>query len=344
MAVWDEGSSITTRDARGIFAKMFLIKVAQLAYPELCEVVDSTRLSEFYAAIGSVPQMEELDDERIFEGYTEYEKTINNLEYSAGLRVRRKLVLADQVGQTRKLLQAFGARIANHPDKLMFQMIVANPLAIDGVAFFSDSHALGAQAIDNIVTGTLTAAEILADDVKTSAKAFQNDFKNAITQLENMVDDRGEPLHPNGINEKDCVAVVPTALKWVARTALGASMLDTTTNVFEGQVKKIISVPSAYLSSRCDWYLAHTGDPMKPILFQRFRPKKSSEFLDQLPEGFDESLVAQMQTILLETVWRDGENVSSHTLLKQEYLISAYAMYTMQPGDFREIVKVDNTE
>jgi len=346
-SVWDRGASITERDARGLFVNAFITKARDLNYKDLCNVVDSTRRQELYAALGTVPQMEEVKSERSFAGYEEYTFTVDNVEYQAGIKVQRRLVEEDQTGQTRTILGSLGARVANHPDKLMYAVMAAgeSTTGFDGFMFFATNHVLGTEsAQSNLIAGTLTAAEISADAIDTSAKAFQSDFRLAVETMENMQDDRGEPYYEDGVKAEDLIIVVPSALKFIAKAALGVRFLDATSNIMEGECKKIISVPSAYLASRCDWYLYNIGQPVRPFIHQRFRPKRKSELIDTLKAKYSEDVLAQLETVMIESVWRNGDQVDSHTLKTGEYLLGARALYATTVGDFRTAVKVNNTE
>ena len=190
--------NVIERGVRGIFGREFITRQRKAKYGRYSSIVDSNKQEEKFVAISTLPQLQEMTDERVLAGFSEYEYTLKNKIYATGIRVPRSIFDFDQTGQLRTLVQSLGARVANFPDKLMMQTLGTNGLCYDTQNFHDTDHDMGNGVSQvNLLQGSLTDTEISSwSDAAARNNAiaqFQSDLLRAKSQLMTFTDDRGEP-------------------------------------------------------------------------------------------------------------------------------------------------------
>lgn len=339
--------NITERGIRGLFAREFLTRQRKVKYTRFCTVVDSDKQEEKYNAISTLPQMAEVTDERVLAGFSEYTYSLKNKVFSTGIKVPRTLFEFDQTGQLRTLVQSLGARVANFPDKLVWQTLALNGNGYDQKAFIAINHDIGngvSQAND--IAGNLTNALINGttkanrDD---AIAAFQLDLQKAKAKLLSFTDDRGEPWHEDAESEDLIIVCHPNA-EFFIRTALEATIVSDTGNLTVRSVGGLISTnypqpfygtdgATTYMGT---WYLMKINTPIQPMLFQRFAPKQN--FPDSIPEA-DQGMLQALSAVEVQSVMRTGQNIDSQTFFDDEFLFGARAIYSAGYGMWQNIVR-----
>ena len=84
------------------------------------------------------------------------------------------------------------------------------------------------------------------------------------------------------------------------------------------------------------WFLLKTDTPIRPLIFQRFTPKMS---FPDVPEA-DQGMYRAMSAVELQVVMRGGENIDSWTMMNDEYLVGARAVYSAGYGMWQNAVMV----
>lgn len=181
----------------------------------------------------------------------------------------------DQLGFHTANIQDMAQNARLWMDDLVFAAIIAGgtDLAYDGVAFFSDSHSLGGNTIDN-----LRASTSLTADNYSSVRAVMQSF----------VGENGESLRVN-----PNLLLVPPALERTAREIVEATQrsvvhgsntaANAIDNVMRGTARVIVApqLSTAAGGSDTTWYLLDSSRPVKPFLFVE---RKAPEF-SQLTAG-----------------------------------------------------------
>lgn len=227
-------------------------------YDPLITRVPSTSNMETYGWMGDVPQIREWIGEKVFKHIKDYQYTIYNKNYEASISVDENEIEDDQAGIIMPRVQMLAQRAKLWPNVLISNLLMANGLAFDGAAFFSD------RAInDNNLAGTgITEAQILAD-LAQARKAMMR-----------FIDDYGEPLELEG----DTI-VCPPELEITFKKIIQSSTFITATaqgvaNVWAGVIKQV--VVDARLIDLSDWYLMCSQYPLKPFILQN---RKNVQFV-----------------------------------------------------------------
>jgi len=339
--------NVIERGIRGIFGNEFQTRARKAKYPYFSSVVDSDKQTEKYNAISTLPQMSEMTDERVIAAFSDYSYTLTNKVYATGIRIPRTLFEFDQTGQVRTLVGSLGTRVANFPDKLSYLALQANGIGYDGVAFFSTAHDLGdGTSQGNDIQGTLTNTVIAAILTKTTRDdaivKIQLDFINAKNTMLEFTDDRGEPWHEDAEPESLIVLCHPR-IEWLLRTALEANIISDTTNVLVKSVGRVVAVnyPQPFTRASVlyygEWFLFEVDTPIKPMIFQRFGPKR--DFPDNIPE-IDQQVYKQLNSVEVQAVMRVGNNIDTHTFFDDEFLFGARAIYSAGYGMWQNAIRV----
>lgn len=341
--------NIIERGVRGLFAREFITRQRKAKYPIFCSVVDSDKKIERYNAISTLPQLQEMSDERVLAGFSEYTYDIENKVYATGLKVPRTLFEFDQTGQLRTLIQSLGARVANFPDALVFALLgtCETSLGYDNIAFASASHDMGdGVAQSNLMTGNLTDA-LIAGHTKANRDdaiaAFQQDLRTAKAMLLELNDDRGEPWHDDAEPEGLVLICHPRA-EFFVRTALEASIISDTGNITIKSVGRVLTTNRRApfqvggTMRYGTWYLAKVDTPIKPLIFQRFGPK--TDFPDTIPEA-DQAPLQALNAVEVQTIMRTGRDISEITFFDDDFLFGARTIYSAGLGMWQNIIRVD---
>jgi len=129
-------------------------------------------------------------------------------------------------------------------------------------------------------------------------------------------------------------------MEFVVRTALEGTIIGQTSNVMVRAVKSIEVTPYDIdndTALKGTWYLFKVDTPVKPLIFQRFRPPTS--FQDDIP-GMDNDIASSLASVEIQTVFRKGQNISWYTFKTDEYLVGARTKYSAGYGMWQNCIKV----
>lgn len=248
---------------RALYESDFQAALAVQGWRDISVFMPSNGAENTYTWFGTVPLMEDVTHGQVSRrGLSRYNFTIQNNEYQAVLEVERAVLERDNLGLIRPRIEQLGSEAAMHPGRLILSLLNTNPLAFDGVAFFSDSRVIGASAsIDNIVTGTGVA----------SVATIQADLNSARGAMRLFQDDTGRPMNLVGNT-----IVIPPQIEQIFWQALNAdqSALQDRQVIPAGNgnwsARGYMVVVDPYLTDANDWYLLHNGGPSnKPFIFQQ---------------------------------------------------------------------------
>jgi phage major head subunit gpT-like protein len=362
MPVLTKDRQITRKEVRGLFAKSFITQSRDVIWPEYCETIDTFSETEYFAALGTVPQVEEIEDDTEVEAVDmrEFTYDFTNRLFKTLLRLKRSLVDFDQTGQSRTLLHSLAGRIANWPDLLSITQLRngESNTCLTGSNFFATDHALGGTAPatqSNLVTGS-TATDVY--DVGGTlrpgiAELLQTDLDLALVQLLSWRDDNNQPFFQK-IRPEDLIIVCGPKLFTSMKLALGAKFINQTDNIFEGFIGQILS--SNYLpvtgAEAADWYLMYVGHVNRPLVYSRFRLRTDTEMQDVLKgmEGTGSPFNITMEDlrnlssveILTNLGNRGGDNADSHVILHEEFLLAARFRGEVAYGIPWTAIKINN--
>jgi phage major head subunit gpT-like protein len=230
-------------------------------YQDLATRIVSTKPSEKYRWLGSVPRMRQWGTGRLAKGVRAEAYDVENEKYEATIEVDRDEVDDDQTGAIRVRIGELAIRAASHKDFLISDLLKNGATSgfnsYDGVSFFNDTHVSGASGNQD---NKLGAAAVAPTDPTTDE--FKKSLKAAIAAMLAWKDDTGDPL---SVSATGLIAVVPPTMLFPASEAINASVISQTTNVMQG-IARVIAFP--WLTLATTWYLLKTDGVMRPFVFQ----------------------------------------------------------------------------
>jgi hypothetical protein len=359
MPILTRNRQITRKEVRGLFAKSFITQSRDVIYPIFTETVDTYSEKEFFATLGTVPQVQQITDELEvpFSELNEYTFDFSNKLYKSLIRLKRSLVDFDQTGQSRTLLHSMAGRVVNFPDKLAMTRLRNGSASkcITGSNFFATDHVLGSQSSQsNLLTGnTPTTSWTSTTPRPDTAEKVINDLDRALVQMLSWKDDQGEPFYQK-IRPEDLVVVCSPLLYSTMKLALSAKFIKQTDNVYEGFVGGVYS--SNYLptsgAEAADWYLMNVGHVNRPLVYSRFRMRTDSEMQDTLSQfqstgspfniTMEDLRNLSSVEILTNLGERGGMNADSHVILHEEFLMAARWRGEVSYGIPWTAIKMDN--
>lgn len=235
-------------------------------YQPLVTKVDSTSEKESFNWLGAVPSPSEWTDERIVQGLRSEFYEVYNKNYQVAISVDRNTLEDEKYGLIAPRIRQMAARVANHPNKLIFQLLNAGVSlkTYDKENFFKADRQIGESGVINNIAAGAYAAD--------SAKILSGIAK-AIEQMMGFKDDQGEPmgLIPDTVV---CSPVMYLAIKTALKPATKG-----VTRAEADIIKDVIA--SGYLIAGAtaghDYYVACTsGGDLKPLLLQT---RKAPEFV-----------------------------------------------------------------
>ncbi len=237
------------------------------AFEPLVLRVTSDSDRESYNWLGALPSPSEWKDERVVQGLRSDTYEILNLNFELTLGVDRNTLEDDKYGMIAPRVRQMARRVANHPNKLVFQLLNAgvSVKTYDGVEFFKANREIGGSGtINNIVASGAYAAD--SEKILAGISA-------AIALMMGFKDDQGEPM---GL-VPDTVVCSPGMFLPIKQ-----ALKPTIAGVASAQADVIKSViASGYMTGGAtaghDYVVACTSDgELKPCLLQ---VRKAPEFV-----------------------------------------------------------------
>ncbi|MEK6676574.1 MAG: Mu-like prophage major head subunit gpT family protein [Planctomycetota bacterium] len=308
MAIIDTG--LVLAGARSEFAGIYDAMDKAAAYRELAERIVSTKDVENHRFLGSVPPMREWASGRVAHGVRGERYDITNLKYELTMEIDRDEISDDQTGQIMRRIRDIAPRAAQHKDLLIATLLesgaTAGFISYDGITYFNDAHVSGDSGNQD---NTLTFNVADAGNVPTVAE-MKDIIKLGIQQIMGFKDDKGQPKF---MMQSGMAVVVPVALWAVAVEALGATIINNTTNVLANMARLIVM---PHLTSAVNVYIRKTDEGVRPFIFQ-----------DREPLEIKAAIAPTEQNSLEE-------------FLKEKYYVGARARYAMAYGDWAKCVRV----
>lgn len=279
------GTGLTVRGLNGLFYPQF--RDAPALWRLLCTVVPSDGAQEDYKFLGTNPVPNEWLGDRKVKPHESYGFSIVNKDWESTLAIDRNEVADDQTGQIQRRVADFARRFAQHPDKILVELLEAGfaatmGLAYDGQFFFDDDHSEGdSGTLDNDLTTNITTA---SDPTQAEFKAA---FWANIEALMGFKDDNGEPANYfQSMSDLSQIAVlVPINMMEVANEVLGPNGVDLIIDAGGNAAKSnnLKGKGSVWTNPRLTnndrFYTFYTGDAQRAMIFQD-RQKVETELDD----------------------------------------------------------------
>jgi phage major head subunit gpT-like protein len=260
-------ATVVLRDLTQKFDNTF--QQQQPFYPKVCTVVNSNGSDEKYGWLGSVPSVREWLGDRNFNELRASTFALPNKQWEDSLQIAKTDLADDRMGMYSMAMPELAKRAALHPDKLLFQSIVAgeSTACSDGQYFYDTDHAFGESGSQsNDLTYNAT------DHTAVTVAEFKAAFDAAVIAILNFKDDNGEPFaQPTVSKLADLQVIVPTALRKVAYESVESVMISNSSNVVIDRPEIICS---PFLTTGTKFYVNYLGSFLKPFVFQAREPLK----------------------------------------------------------------------
>lgn len=238
-------------------------------YTTVCTVIQSTKTSEKYGWLGSVPSMKEWVDERQAEGLSEYSFEIPNTSYEATISVDRDTLEDEQYGQIRLRVSQLADEAQRYFDEKVMAVLEANGVAYDSQNFFDTDHSSGSSG----TYSNAPAANATYDFTTANGAAVA---KLVVAAMRRFKNDKGRPF-----GSRPTHVLVPPELEftarelfdpsWVNLAQTGASIVSMK-GYFKVIVSDYLTADATVEHSKVYWLdLSHKVKPL--ILQMRQAPK-----------------------------------------------------------------------
>lgn len=248
---------------------------------------------ETYAGLGNAPIFREWIGAKKGKSFNEFSITITNRDFESTIVFKNKDLRRDKTGQIKAKIGEFAQRVLAHDALLISGLIDGGasttvtisgmkPTTIacyDGQALWSASHTIGATAISNAITLSVSAlATTLGVNVGVGTTTAPQPvtlaagIQLAVQQLYGFKDDQGQPLNEFA---RDFTVMVPVTFSGSATQAtkgqylaLGyANPLLTLTSPTKAETMFAIA-PNPRLTHTDTFYVFRSDSPFKAIIRQ----------------------------------------------------------------------------
>lgn len=230
----------------------------QPLYPRVATTVPSTTDTETYAWLGDMPGLREWIGSREINNLSASDYSIKNRPFEGTVSVPVNAIEDDKIGLYRPSIEMLGQSAAEHPDELIFSLMLAGftEKCFDKQPFFSDKHVVkGKNRKDKEYSNKGTAQ--LTMDAYCVARAGMMSICNGAGSPLNLIPD---------------LLVVPPALEKAANDIVVADLVNGTRNAMAGTAKVLVAPRLA--GNDKAWFLLCTSRPIKPFIYQeRKKPK-----------------------------------------------------------------------
>jgi phage major head subunit gpT-like protein len=230
----------------------------QATYQRVATRIPSNTRSQNYPIQARIAKLRRWQGERQVQHAKAYGYELTNEKFELTLGIPVEDFEDDQLGVYNATIDDMGRAARLWPDDLVYAAILAgeSEAGYDDLAFFSDSHSLGGNTIDNLFAST----GLTHDNYAAVREAMQT-----------WVGEDGQSLGvvPN-------ILMVPPALEMQGRQVLMADTLPSTagtasqSNVMKGTAELIVvpQLSTAAGGNDLHWYMLCANRAVKPFIFQ----------------------------------------------------------------------------
>jgi len=237
------------------------LKRAPNRFERFARRVSSDNASELYAWLDELDELREWIGPRQVQNLSARVQELENKLYESTIGIKRTHVEDDRLGIYTPRVEMLGASAAMWPEKLVVDALKAggSTLCYDGQYFFDTDHPVDPDNAGSATQSNLHTSTALSGDNYATKRAAFASIKGR----------NGVPL---GLLPD--LLIVPPALEALAKSIVMAdyvgvavgSSAATQNNPNKGTADVLVLPRLAGQDNT--WYLAHTGLPIKPLIFQ----------------------------------------------------------------------------
>lgn len=244
-----------------------VVQAAEPFYPQVCYVNQSSRLTETYGMLGSIPGVREWTGDRVYNELRGMDFSVTNKLWEDSLAIPKTNVDDDILGMYGPVIENMAIEASYHPDELLMSSIIngSSTTCWDSQYFFDTDHSWGSSG-----TQSNAITQSVSNTAAVTALEFRSGFDAARVKLLQYKNDQGKYLNRTTIKKMSSLLVLcPPELETSARTAFQASVLNNATVVIL-DAPQIVATP--LLTSATSFYVFNVGNPLKPFVFQAREP------------------------------------------------------------------------
>lgn len=166
-------------------------KGVQTDWAKIAEMVQSESDQEIYAGLGDWPEVREWIGERQLKKLEGFKYAIVNKQFESTIRIPVNAIKDDKYGVHAPKFRGAGRKIAEFPDKLVFQLLAAGfvELCYDGLPFFSAAHKVGKTTVSNLQAGASAPWFLLDANQALKPLVYQEREKFVFTAMTSVDDE-----------------------------------------------------------------------------------------------------------------------------------------------------------
>lgn len=242
---------------------MFAYKNVTPLFARVASLIPSSNRVQNYPMHAKLAKLRKWEGERVARNARAYSYSITNEKYELTLRVPLEDFEDDQLGIHAATVDDMGQQAALWPDDLVFAALKAGEteLGYDGVAFFSNSHSLAGNAIDNLFASTALTADNYAA-VRQEMMEWTGEDGESLRVMPNLI------VVPPALERTALEIVQSRSIAKVFGSSTAATAID---NVYAGSAQVLVlpQLSTAAGGSDSAWYLMDVSRPIKPLIFQQ---------------------------------------------------------------------------
>jgi phage major head subunit gpT-like protein len=268
LAASTTATPLTLRNVTGSYYLKLAQQLGAGWYRTAASTFTTDQPVETYPWLGQAPNLRKWEGERSVQELRSDVVTLINDDYEGTITFRGPDLRRDKTGQMIARAGELAQRVAQFPERLISNLILANGNAYDGAAFFADTRSVGASGnIDN----NLTTGDNLAGGSAPTTAQQSNNLLIGLSRLMGFLDDQGEPLNEGA---REFLAMVPASLYAATVAAVNAAFTSASaTNplselVNSGMRFRVVLNARLGTGANDTWYLMRTDAGILPFIVQ----------------------------------------------------------------------------
>lgn len=267
MTTTGQNSLLTLRSVKGLYYVELAKQLGARWAPMVSSAFPTDQPSEQYPWLRAVPVLRKWEGERSAQELGTDAVTIFNDDYETTIEFRIPDFRRDKTPQIQARISDLAMRVAQHPERLLSDLLIANGTATyDSAAFFGTTRVVGSSGTINNDLGT---GDGLAGGSAPSTAQMAANLLIAMQQLMGFRDDKGEPFNEGA---REFVVMVPAKLWGATVAAINAAFTSASaTNPLSelGAVGvKITPVLNARLTATNVFFMFRVDAGIKAMILQ----------------------------------------------------------------------------
>jgi len=275
-----DNSALTERGIRGQFYEQLEIKSKNTWAIAAGLFFMSDAVTEKHRWLGQVPEPRRHYGGLNLNKLRDLGVDITNEDFETSIQFNKRDWRLDKTGHMSRRLPQLALAYSDHWNKLCVEIVENNPLAYDGVAFFSTAHSIGdSGTMDNaLVAGTLDALNVTVPAVPTADECVRI-LSGMAAHFLSFADDQGRPA--NASAHEFVMVCPPKMAPGMVAAAKGALRNSGSSNPNLDLEWNFTIVPEQRLSAAADCFMFRVDDKSSPAFILQEEDTPTVEILGE---------------------------------------------------------------